>query len=268
MPTWAISTIESAIYNFFWDNKSPLTTCDVLALPVAEGGFNIHRIQSKVYALRLNTLRHLLDPTPAHWTEFTAHFLRLSNMSLGTLSLTTTFTTAQIDRDIPAYHQELLRAWHNHDPHHTRVYPPSTFTDILNKPLFRSALIQHDGKLLFNNSWITAGLTQIKNICYEAIPGLLPIETIHEIIAQQDGSTTRTYKTAKEYKVIIDAPPPEWLQVVYTQSGQLLTTPQPVFAMPSYSDQRPVNFQNGTTRLFSKQLTAHRSPVISSIQYW
>ena len=56
IPSWAISDIAQTIYNFFWDNKAPLTTQDILALPTSEGGFNIHGIHWKIEALCLNTL--------------------------------------------------------------------------------------------------------------------------------------------------------------------------------------------------------------------
>ena len=136
MPSWAISEIEQAIYDFFWNHKQPLTTRAILALPTAAGGFNVHRIPTKVEALRLNTLRRLLNPEPAHWKHFTAHFLRVSNMHLGRLTLATTFSTIHIDKNIPQYHQELLRAWAKYRPRLTRENIPTLLPDILNEPLF------------------------------------------------------------------------------------------------------------------------------------
>ena len=131
MPLRAISTIEETIYNFFWDNKCPLTTCDTLALPSNEGGLNIHCLQPKIEALRLNTLRRLLSPDPAHWKTLTAHFLRTSNMPLGHLTLATNYSPRDINTNIPAYHQELLRAWAKHQRYHTRTNFPTSCTDIL-----------------------------------------------------------------------------------------------------------------------------------------
>lgn len=65
-PKWAITVMEQAIYNFFWDYKYPLTTHEILALPTSEGGHNIHRLAPKIEALRLNTLHRLLNPEPVH----------------------------------------------------------------------------------------------------------------------------------------------------------------------------------------------------------
>lgn len=138
VPTWAIAEIEHAIYDFFWDNKSPLTTRDILALPVASGGFNIHRIQAKIEALRLNTF---LDPSLVHWKTFTEHFLRSSNVSIGKLILTTSYNATQIKKTITEFHQELRRAWSKFKPHLVRTNLPSVYTEILDEPIFRSDLI-------------------------------------------------------------------------------------------------------------------------------
>ena len=43
LPPWAITEIEQEIYHFFGDFKKLLTTCNILALPLSEGGFNIQR---------------------------------------------------------------------------------------------------------------------------------------------------------------------------------------------------------------------------------
>ena len=101
LPPWAITELETEIYNFFWDYKKPLTTRDILALPLSEGGFNIHRPQTKIHALRLNTLRRLIAPEPGHWKHFMAHFLRLSSLNLGLHTLTLDYKPSDIDPIIP-----------------------------------------------------------------------------------------------------------------------------------------------------------------------
>lgn len=264
-PPWAIAEIEHAIYDFFWDNKSPLTTRDILALPVASGGFNLHRIQAKIEALRLNTLRRLLEPSLAHWKTFTEHFLRVSDISVGKLVLTTSYSVAQINKNIPDFHQELLRAWSRFTPHLARTNLPLVYTEILEEPIFRSDLIQYDGQPLFNSAWIAAGLVQIKDICYVAIPGLLPIAAIHEMISTRDGAMTRTlYKTTQEFQRIINSLPREWLQLIYSPASHPPASPQPCFTITQLS----TDFSRGKTRLFYQHIMAHRSPTIAALQSW
>ena len=144
IPAWAISKIETAIYDFFWNYKRPLTTCDLIALPLSQGRFNVHRIQTKLYGLQLNTLCHLLDPENAHWKHFTSHFLRLNNLRLGKLTLALQFQSRNNDLTIPAFHNMLLTAWIKQQHHRTRIQPPTTLAAILNEPLFHYGLITSD----------------------------------------------------------------------------------------------------------------------------
>jgi len=191
-------------------------------------------------------------------------------MPLGKLTLVTSFNMIHIDKSIPTFHQELLRAWIKFKPHVERINPPSVYTEILNEPIFRSALILHDGKPLYNNAWITAGIAQIKDICYEAIPGLLPIEAVHEIVAHQDCSTTHTlHKTTQEFHNITRAIPQEWLHLIYFPASHPPATPQPCFLItntsPTFSS---INFTRGKTRLFYQLLMNDRYPKIAALQVW
>ena len=224
MPQWAITEIEQLVYNLFWDNKQPLVTCDTLALPTAEGSHSIHHLQPKIEVLRLNTLQGLLNPEPAHWKTFTAHFLHVSNMLLGTDTLATTYSLQQINTDIPIYHQELLRTWAKHQHHRTRINLPTSCSNILQKPLFHSELIQCNGKPIYFKNWIAPGVTQIQDLCYIAIPGLLPVRAIHELLAQPDNVSQTLLKTTKEFQEIIQALPPNWLQIISNQVHPTPTT--------------------------------------------
>ena len=270
MPPWAISELEKAIYNFFWDNKSPPTNRDVLALPTSAGGFDIHHIQSKIAALRLNTLRQLLNPEHAHWKLFTQHFLRASNMHLGKLTLVKTFYPSHIDKDIPSYHQELLHTWITHRPHHTRTNIPSTIQEILNKPIFRNDLIEFKGQPIYNRIWINAGITQVKDICYLAIPGLLPTKAIHEIISQQDGATSPTLaKTTREVRDIIKALLPHWLRLIHLPPPNMTSPKQPCFTISNTaSKQPPLDIAQGNTRTFNLHLAKLQAPNIDALQQW
>ena len=124
---------------------------DTLSLPLAEGGLNIPRISTKIQSLRLNTIRRLLEPECAHWKSFTAYSLRLTNMTLGKLTLTLADTVQHIEARLIPYHRELLLAWHKHPPHHVRTQPPVTSVlDVMNKPTFRNPLITYQDNPLNN----------------------------------------------------------------------------------------------------------------------
>ena len=108
IPDWAVTKIETLIYEFLWNYKRPLLNRDILSLPLAEGGLNIPRIAVKIRAFRVNTLRRLLDADQAHLKFFTAYFLRLHNLATGKHTLCLSYTAQQIDRTIPAFHKDCL----------------------------------------------------------------------------------------------------------------------------------------------------------------
>ena len=180
------TSIMAYPHNFFWDYKKPLTTRDILALPLSEGGFNIHRIQTKIQALRLNTLRRLISPEPAHWKHFTAYFLRLQHLQLGLHTLTLDYKPQDIHPSISAYHRELLIAWNKHGPLKHRILDPVSLADILQESIFLNPLIKLDNRPLNFPSWISAGLASIHDLCYIAIPGFLPSPAIHKLLHHLD----------------------------------------------------------------------------------
>jgi len=193
-------------------------------------------------------------------------------MPLGKLTLATQFNTTHIHKSIPIFHQELLRAWIKFQQHVERINSPSVYTDILNKPLFKSTQIQHDDILPYNKTWITAGITRIKDICYEAIPGLFPIEAIHEIVSRHDYSPTRTlHKTAQEFHNMTKAIPQDWLHLIYNPASHPPPTPQPT-PQPCFkitnTPSDTVDFSRGKTRIFYQLLMTDRYPKIAALQVW
>ena len=62
-------------------------------------------------------------------------------MNLGKMTLVLDFSPQRINRDIPAFHRELLMTWRRHKECHTRTQIPESVTDVLNEPLFLNDLI-------------------------------------------------------------------------------------------------------------------------------
>ena len=113
-------------------------------------------------------------------------------MSLGKLSLAPDFSTREIDRDIPIFHKELLLAWQQHKHFLTRTNIPDNVQSILTEPLVQNELITlNDQPLPVIADWVMAGVTQVKDICYEVVPGYLPTNAVHELLIEQ-GNDDRT----------------------------------------------------------------------------
>ena len=157
-----------------------------MALPLREGGFNIPRLKTEIQAFRLNSLRRLLTEEDAHCKHFTAYFLGVANMNLGKTTLALDFSQRHINRTIPAFHKELrLNAWSKHKEHRIRMQTPKFTVDILQEPLFLNELIVVQNKPLLYTDWIAAGIVRIKDICYEVVPGFLPLSAVLEMLSDQ-----------------------------------------------------------------------------------
>ena len=162
---------------------------DILSLPLKEGGINIPQLETRIQAFRLNTMRRLLSEEEAHWKHFTSYFLRVSNLHLGKKTLIMDFPLQRINGNILLFHKELLTAWHRHGILRTRTRSPESVTDILKEPLFMNSLISTKDKPLFFPDWTTAGITRIKDVCYEVIPKYLPLTAIHEMLTDKTPRT-------------------------------------------------------------------------------
>ena len=270
VPSWAIAQIEESIYNFFWNYKRHLVNKDILALPVQHGGFNIPRIKTKIQSLRLNTLRRLLCAEDAHWKHFVTHFFRISNMNLGKLSLVLDLSTRQIGRDVPMFHKELLLAWQQYRHLLTRTYIPDNLQNILTKPLFQNELITlNDQPLPEIADWVTAGVTQVKDICYEVIPGYLSVKAVHELLIEQGNDERTLERTERELRKIRSSIPQEW--TIKIQSGPKNQSPdlQASFEVKTPdSNGDSLDILNCKTRTFYGQLLADRQTAIPAVDYW
>ena len=270
VPSWAIAQIEESIYDFFWNYKRHLVNKDILALPVQHGGFNIPRIKTKIQSLRLNTLRRLLSAEDAHWKHFVTHFFRISDMSLGKLSLALEFSTRQIGRDLPIFHKELLLAWQQHKHLLTRTNIPDNVQSILNEPLFQNKLITfNDQPLPVIADWVMAGVTQIKDICYEVVPGYLPTNAVHELLLEKGNEDRILEKTERELGNIRSCIPSEWMDKIQSQPTNHTSDLQPRFEVNNPgSNNDSLDILNCTTRTFYGQLLADRKTVIPALDYW
>ena len=79
-------------------------------------------------------------------------------MKLGKMTLVLDYSPQRINHDIPAFHGELLMAWHRYKECHTRTQIPESVTDVLNEPLFLNDLITSQEKSLLYTDWIAAGI--------------------------------------------------------------------------------------------------------------
>ena len=197
--------------------------------------------------------------------------LRISDMDLGKLSLVLDYPVQRIDRNIPSFHEELLSAWLKHEPCSFRTNVPTIVTDILNEPLFLNKEITLHHELLFFKDWIVAGVIKISDICYEVVPGFLPVEAIHEILANQTGNDGAPWK--KRPRSLIRSYPRSlnnaWTNQIRFELGKSPPTLQLCFAIRTAGEsQSPIDIQSCKTRHFYGQVHIRKKRVIPAVHRW
>ena len=124
-----------------------------------------------------------------------------------------------------------------------------------------------EGKPLIFKDWIAAGITRIKDICYEVIPGYLPVLAIHDVLTDEDPRTLS--RTTEELRKLLVALPPEWSQKICTASVWPPPTLQPCFNIVNPSlGQTPIDLSLCRTRHFYTHLLQAEKPVIPAVDYW
>ena len=173
-------------------------------------------------------------------------------MQLGKWTLAMDFAPCDIDSNVPAFNKELLYAWINHKCYQERTDIPDSLSDIFTEPLFRNKLINVNNKPLFFRDWVSCGLVCVKDICYEAVPGFLPIKAVHEILMAHDSCRDRSFnQTARELSEVLGAIPAKWKLKVISGDSVFPSAAQPSFCiLPSAPGKPPTSILDCKTRHF------------------
>ena len=122
--------------------------------------------------------------------------------------------------------------------------------------------------------WVNAGITKIRDICYEAIPGFLRLNAVHEILQEQEENENRTkQQTKQEFDTIKGAIPPDWKHELeknkdHTERLALQTT-QPRFeANTLQANQTTKDITELKTSHFYRQLMHDKNTTIPALEYW
>ena len=183
------------------------------------------------------------------------------------MSLALNYSLQRIDRDIPSFHKELLTVWYRYKDLHMRTESPESVTDIFNEPLFLNPAITTADKPLIFTDWVSAGITRIRDICYEVIPGFLPMSAIHDFLTEDTARTVS--RTTEEWKELLVALPSQWCKKICTASVRPPPTLQPCFGIVDSSPaQTPIDISLCRTRHFYAHLLKAEKPVIPAVDQW
>ena len=162
---------------------------------------------------------------------------------------------------LPLFYSEMFSAWY---AVRDNIEYNEDVNDVFKYCLFNNPNIVNDNKLLKWSHFIQAGITHIKDICYEVIPGFLPESCIVEIIQEQN-SEISSKDIRKDYNKLLSSMPEKWKHIVCNnlhEKGEYV----PKFFL--CVEKQNFEFSLCTTKMFYKLLIQKLFQPPVSNEYW
>ena len=117
---------------------------------------------------------------------------------------------------------------------------------------------------------VAAGVAQIKDICYEVVPGYLSTRAINELLSNNREDSTRTLlRTSCEFQEIHSAIPLPWNQKISTECAPRSSDFKLRFGiLDANPENLPVDILTCKTRHFYAQLHKSQQTPIPNLDYW
>lgn len=111
---------------------------------------------------------------------------------------------------LPCFYKEMFSAWYAVKDN---IEYNERLNDVFNYCLFFNPKIVNQNKTLLWKHFIKAGITHIRDISYEVIPGFLPASFIVKMIHECDSEVNAKH-IKEDYKTLLSIIPEEWKSVV------------------------------------------------------
>ena len=160
---------------------------------------------------------------------------------------------------------------------HTKIYTGprlKNIEDIMQEPIFKNPHITTcDNIPLLYKDWVEAGITKLRDITYDVVPGFLPAIALQEILEEHKKDETKPIdQTKEELHLIINTIPENWrCQIKRNQATQQkhLMPAQPKFhTVLEQAADMVKDITQLKTRDFYTQLRNDKNITIPAIEYW
>lgn len=251
VPTWVLDELKTQCLRFLWMKKSYPVKYTTIISDKKIGGLNFPDITTKIKAFRMKSIGKFLNrECKALWKHTFLYFLN------NTLKLNLDREYAFIKfpekliKQIPGVYREMLIVWNDIRQKSELFYDNES---IFRQPIFWNPKITFKDKVICFNFFIKAGITQIKDLTYEVIPGLLPLNAVKELILEQCSDISEI-AIEKAYSVICSCLPLEWFRIINTYTAGTLCskTFYPEFVL--LYDAKPIPLCQCSTSIFYKIL--------------
>ena len=243
LPEKIKNEIRLIVLKFLWNNKAHLVKYQTIVGKKCDGGLNLPDIFLRMKAFRLKFLRKFLDESyNAIWKNTFNYFLtKIDNLNLQENSVYCLFNSKQLN-NLPDFYQEMFVAFYELK---SKIEFSMEAQHVYENPIFCNPLIKYNNKSLLFHEFITAGITQIKHICYEVIPGFLPENAIVEIVQEKIPEISTT-EVKNAYKKILSAIPDAWIDILKIHNPINITHSPEIFLKFGI---RVIDFKNATSKI-------------------
>ncbi|CAC5366469.1 unnamed protein product [Mytilus coruscus] len=214
-------------------------------------------------AFRLKFLRKYLDPNcQSIWKSALDYFItKIENMDL-TQNIVFTYLNSKHLKHLPLHYQEMFNAYYRIK---SKLKFEIEIQHVYDNPIFCNPNIKLNDKMLLFEKFIHTGLIQIKDICYEVIPGFFTSGSIVEII-QQNFPDEKPHEIKAAYDKILRCIPETW-KILLKSINPLNTESIPKLRICLEND-REVPFLGAVTKLFYKLLLSEMFETPTAEKHW
>ena len=244
LPEKIKNELRLIVFKFLWKDKAHLVKYQTIVGKKCDGGLNLPDIFLKMKSFRLKFFRKFLDEDcQALWKSTFIYFLsKVENMNLRQNVIYTHFNVKQLN-DLPVFYKEMLCAFYDLK---SKIEICVDTPQVYDNPIFCNPSITCGKKSLLFYDFIDAGITQVKHICYEVIPGFLSKNSIIEILTEKFPEINKT-EVGKSYDKILSSIPDTW--------HDLLRLPNPIEVKRTPTlflirNTRLIDFLSATTKIF------------------
>ena len=255
--------IRLIVLKFIWQNKSHLVKYQSIIGDKLSGGLNIPDIFLKMQAFRLKFLKKFLDKNCISiWKKAFSYFLsKVDNLDLKE-NIVYVFLNSRQLKHLPLIYQEILIAYYRVK---SRLEFEFEVHHVYNIPIFCNPSITFNGKMLLFNNFINAGILQIRDICYEFIPGFLTSGAIVEIIRQKYPDENAN-KIREDFNKILNSIPNS-MKILLRSENTVNTEVLPKIKI-CYENGREINFMGVDTKNFYKLLLSFFWETPTAEKHW
>ena len=209
MGDWVLKRLNTSLWDFFYNGKKDLISRTQAKLPYKEGGLNVVDIDRKAASLRLSWFAKLFNAeSKGKWTTLFHYFLgKLNDMNAEGNTLKCFLANPATGKH-PNFFRATLKNYLSLCDN--KRIEPTTPDEIYNEPLFRNSLLSKD-RLLADTSWAKSGVTLVRDICYETVPGFLPRAAVEELVGPKFKDST--------YENIMSCMPQNWKDLINTETA-------------------------------------------------